>query len=194
MWTRRISGLGFHRAMQPKIVLPVALATGLLVAAPAHGQEAPPEREAARIVLDEPNTALRSVVDYHAGRAWWYGATTVCAAPCTARVPIDGTYQVVGEGMPASSVFSLPRDRGDVRLDVHPGNATTHDVATVVLIVGSVLAGVGLVLLASNALDGTTSLSRPEMQTGLALAGGGVVGLGVSIPLLIANATTVRFQ
>ena len=181
--------------MHPKVVLPVALAAGLLVAAPAYGQEAPPpEHEAARVVLDEPNTALRSVVDYHTGRGWWYGARMVCAAPCTARVPIDGTYQVVGEGMPASALFTLPRDRQDVRIDVHPGNAAAHDVATVVLIVGSVLAGVGLVLLAGDAWAGTTSLSRPEMQTGLALAGAGAVGLGVSIPLLIANATTVRFQ
>ena len=180
--------------MHPKVVLPAALAAGLLVAAPALGQEAPPEREAARVVLDEPNTALRSVVDYHTGRGWWYGARMVCAAPCTARVPIDGTYQVVGEGMPASALFSLPTDRNDVRIEVHPGNAATHDVATVVLIVGSVLAGAGLVLLAGDALAGTTSLSRPDMQTGLALAGAGAVGLGVSIPLLIANATTVRFQ
>jgi hypothetical protein len=180
--------------MNPTLVLPAALAAALLAAAPARAQEAPPQPEGARVVLDEPNTALRSVVNYHTGRAWWYGARTVCVAPCTARVPIDGTYQVVGAHMPTSDVFSLPTDRDEVHIDVHPGNAATHDVASVVAIVSSVLVGVGLVLLVSDVFAGTTSLSQPEMQVGLAVSGVGAVGLGVSIPLLIANATTVHFQ
>ena len=95
--------------------------------------------------------------------------------------------------MPASALFVLPANRSEVRIDVQPGNQTTHDVATFTAIAGGILACVGFVFLLSDVASGTTKLADPDMQAGLALSGAGVVGLGVSIPLLIANATTVRF-
>jgi hypothetical protein len=178
----------------PCAVALLAALTGSLAALPARAQEAETPRESVQVDLEEPGTALRGVVNYHNGRAWWYGVRTVCVAPCTATVPIDGTYQVVGTNMPESALFSLPSNREDVELEVHRGNKSAHDGATFFAIAGGLLAGVGVVFLVGELASSSPKLSDSDTTTGLVLSGLGVGALAVAIPLLITNATTVRFR
>ncbi|MGH7293866.1 MAG: hypothetical protein ACRELB_02980 [Polyangiaceae bacterium] len=149
-----------------------------------------PERGAmTRVELDQPETSLRQVVSYFTGSGWWYGQRVVCSAPCDMRVPTGATYEIVGDGIATSSPFELPR-RSDVILQVRPGDATGRNIGGVLAVAGGLALAIG-----SVALIGAASSDHSGTVTGgLVGVGAGALLLGVGLPLMIANATTVRFE
>ena len=111
----------------------------------------------------------------------------MCAAPCTADVRRELRYRVVGDGMPPSSTFSLP-DRERVLPKVTPGDAGVHDGAGLLTLVGAIATAAGGVTALASGGD------RGSMIGGLTCLGVGIVAMAVGIPMLLASATTVRFE
>jgi hypothetical protein len=164
----------------------VLVVLGATWARPAAAEEPP---ALARVELTEPGTALRAVTSYFTGNGWWYGQRIVCEAPCVANVSTGTTFQVVGDGIATSASFELPHD-GPVTLHVHKGSAGLYDFGGVLVIGGSlalVVAAVVFIGAASQAHSG-------DFATGAGLAVGGTVGLAAGLPLMLSNATTVRFE
>jgi hypothetical protein len=139
------------------------------------------------VELPGPGMVLQATDTWANWHTYWTSRMVVCAAPCTAVVPSDGTYRIVGEAMPPSAPFTLPlRDR--VRLEVGRGSRALHDTGGVLLLVGGVTALVGAMILAGSGKTTDTDVG------GLVTLGAGGVMMGVGLPMLLSSATTVHFD
>jgi hypothetical protein len=149
----------------------------------AFGQSLPATTQ---VQLKDPGTVLQATDAWTNWHTYWTSRTVVCAAPCTAVVPRDGTYRVVGDDMPPSSPFRLPEGE-EVLLKVHRGNPGAHDGGALFLVLGGITALIGTMLLVGNA-----DKSR-ELAGVITLAGGGAM-MGLGLPMLLSNGTTIEFN
>lgn len=167
----------------------VCLATLALAAAWPRSAAAADAAPTVHVQLDQPGTALRAVESYFTGRSWWYGQRIVCSAPCVANVSGSATYQIVGDGIATSTSFRLPA-RNDVLLRVKPGDATAYDLGGIFAIGGAfaLVVGAGILIVAG------THASSGEVASGAGVLIAGALGLGIGLPVMLSNATTIRFE
>lgn len=127
------------------------------------------------------------------GRKEW---ALVCASPCDGLVPMDGKYQVAGDGV---------RDSGDFVLTATPGNRIVIEVDTgskagfvggiIIVSAAPVVALVGLVFLAVGSVpDLRSSKSSSSSNVGIGLTFGGIAGTAAGIILIVTNARTKATQ
>lgn len=107
---------------------------------------------------------------------------TVCTSPCDQRAPVGDEYQVTSERAVASKPFRLDSSRGNVVLDVTPGNPAKETAGLYVTIGGGVLVIAGVVVMIAGSkpsstfpADGTTS----DRNTNMLFVGGALIFSGI---------------
>jgi len=121
----------------PRVLVPSLLAASTFVTSPARAEDpgsAPPtaddgSRRTVRVEADAPVTLQAR----EPGNPTW---VAVCSSPCSASVPVEGTYRTVGPDVRRSKPFQLAPQADTLRLDV-----VTAPKGRVVA--GAVAAGVG---------------------------------------------------
>ncbi len=106
----------------------------------------------------------------------------VCASPCDAEVPVEGSYRITGDGVHKSRGFHLhPDGSGQVTLDVEPGSSLGHTAGVIMVIGGIPATAVGAVMLLVSLLPSGGNLAVPGAFVffgGAAVTVGGVAFVG----------------
>jgi hypothetical protein len=120
-----------------------------------------------------------------AGSGKW---TTICHAPCRARVPSSFAYRATGPGAPWSKKFSIGSDAWPLLIHTRPGSTAAKVTGTVLVPVG----GVGLLLGFAGMMSSGRAESDRLVFIGLGVAGAAVLTTG--IVLLVAGRTKVTLD
>jgi hypothetical protein len=157
-------------------------------AQPTPSREIGPQGESVFVHIDSP----RPVRLLHRASRGPY--ETLCESPCDAMVPLAGTYQIAGDGMPSSRELTLRGNPGDrVILNVDPASRGTMVTGWVIFGVGGLTVLVGLSIMLIGALAGTLGHSKGD---GDVIAAGGITtlaglaGVGTGLALAIPNLRT----
>jgi hypothetical protein len=105
------------------------------------GPPAPPPPPSAIIAVhvDGPDGAE---LQQDAGNDDW---KTVCQVPCDKQLPTGRNYRIMGEGIRASGDFTLHADAGQREtITVSGGSKNLHTLGIVGIVLGSTVAGIGL--------------------------------------------------
>jgi hypothetical protein len=120
------------------------------------------------------------------------GAETVCTAPCDKPLPASGTYRIVGDGMPSTSLFTIQPANGHLTLDIQAGSSVQRLVG-----IGSVFAGATALIFSAVYTEGllledaAAETRRDHYKDPLLWGsfGGGLV-LAIAGGILMATAST----
>jgi hypothetical protein len=134
-------------SMRPVAIVVPAMLAAMVAAPAARADEAPATTDAGDVMVHiwADSDAVRLV---RLGQPGEDGEETVCAPPCDQRVPRDGTYRIVGAGMPPTGMFSMQNANGRLTLDVQAGSSVQRAFG-----VGSAVVGVGALLFAGLYAD-----------------------------------------
>lgn len=119
----------------------------------------------------------------------------LCTSPCDEELPAGGGYFFMGEGMPASGMFSLAGRSGDVTAYVDPGSSGMRGGGWALISVGAAGLAVGAVFTAMGYMDvGGDSLFESGQVAGPAMLGGGAAVLAGGIALMVLSRTTFELE
>ena len=127
-------------------------------------------------------------------------STILCRPPCDAYVDarVGQPLYVAGPHIPDSSSFRLYDKKGDVKLDVRPGDRTLSTLAGIGYGVGSlaVLTGlsVGLTGILVRSADSNDSTAKDMEKWGLITLGGGAVFIGAGVAFDLSGRTKVTIS
>jgi hypothetical protein len=116
------------------------------------------------------------------------GWQIVCVPPCSRRLDAGASYRIGGEGVVASSPFSLPLTTDRVTVDAYVGSPLLRDVGTVLVLGGFAFAAGGGALLLVPSGRGDRS---EQNVVGAGFLVGGLLTLGVGLVARILSDTTV---
>jgi hypothetical protein len=160
----------------------LATANLTLIASPAFAEgPAPAAAPADGTVMVHINSSSAVTLQRRssATAAW----ETACTSPCDTRVPVGDEYQVAATSGAPSKIFRLDTSRGNVTLDVSPGDPSKKQTGMYVTIGGGVLALAGIITMIAGAkpsntfpADGTTGLSN----TNVLWIGGALLFAGIA--------------
>jgi hypothetical protein len=114
--------------------------------------------------------------------------TTICHAPCRARVPSSFAYRATGPGAPWSKKFSIGSDAWPLVIHARPGSTAAKVTGVVLVPVG----GMALLLGFAGTMTSGRAESERLVMTGLSLAGAALLTTG--IVLLVAGRTKVTLD
>ncbi len=117
-----------------------------------------------------------------------------CVAPCRVKLDPNSTYRATGDGVAASSTFTLPSGKGAVSLHVHTRSAFLHDAGIGLTTFGAIFTVVGGVssLYAKNITS--TDAEATVRGFGLTILITGAVFLAVGLPLWLGGKSVVTAE
>lgn len=116
----------------------------------------------------------------------------VCSSPCDVEVDSGGRYAIVGDGMPSSRVFKIPKGDGSASVKVTPGSSGLLIGGITLLSVGgaAIAGGIGAIVFGSIGDDYVDS--EPAYIGGGIALGAGAATLAGGIVMLVFGRTTVE--
>jgi len=181
------------KPLAPALVFVTALSAAELHAEPAVPRPSSPDPAPSATpvqgpsILDEPGEGPRVLVELRgpAGAAFMranpLGWGSICHAPCRARVPRSAEYKVLVPGWRPTHAFKLSKTSNAVRLDVTPASEVRS-------VLGQSLAWLGVAALIGGLVTVAVVDTKAGDTAGLVIAGGGVLSLGIGIPLAVSGA------
>jgi len=117
----------------------------------------------------------------------------VCVAPCRVWTSPTTAFRVTGRGIATSHDFVVPDTASDeVRLDIRTRSAFWHGVGQFMTIVGSVLVVAGGISTLYAPSITSTDAEQSLRSFGVSFLAGGVLMMGIGIPLWITQRSQVR--
>jgi hypothetical protein len=127
----------------------------------------------------------------------------LCTAPCD-RLTNERNLHIAGNGFPSSPTFDFSGLKGDVTVHVRPGNSAAYGSGIAAMVLGSLAAVAGAIVLPLNEANGKTTdrntgvtVKVPDSALraeGIGLVVGGVVAVVGGVALYLVGRTRVAIE